>query len=144
MINIKVIDITVFIIANLVNCLMVAIFLTRAAGMNKAEHVLGFILVLLALPVGAAISLNFIYNREWWTIVLPSFFIIVCIAEFLLDYILKFDFRHSSLLWPYLTVYYMALLGLIGYSFGMGKVYGFITLFSYFLNQAATWYAHTR
>ena len=144
MISIKVIDITIFIIANLVNCLMVAIFLTRAADMNKAEYVLGLILVLLALPVGAAICLNFIKNREWWTIVLPSFFILFCIVELLLDYILKFDFRHSSLLWPYLIVYYIALLGLIGYSFGMGKVYGFITLFTYFLNQAAIWYAHSR
>ncbi len=62
--------------------------------------------------------------------------------ELLFDYILKLDFRNTALLWPYIVVYYLALMGMIGYSFSIGRPYGFITLGTYFLGLLATWYGH--
>lgn len=143
-INFLTIDIVLFVIANLVNLLLVAVFLVRPRGLEKVEYVLGIVVVAMALPVGAAVILNVLGKREWWTFVLPLFLILFLKIELLFDYILKLNFRDTALRWPYIFVYYLGLLAMIGYSFSMGKPYGFVTLSTYFLNLLATWYGHTR
>lgn len=138
-----IIDKTIFTIANLVNLLLVALFLSRMKQLDKLEFTIGIIVVGMALPLSAIVIMNIIAKREWWTIVLPLILILYCLIELLFDYILKIDFRNTNLLWPYITVYYLALMGMIGYSFLIGKPYGFITLSTYFMNLMATWLAHS-
>jgi hypothetical protein len=140
----RTIDLAVFIIANLVNLLLIGIFLSRPSGLEKLEHILGLIVVGLILPVGAVILLNALAKREWWTIVLPSLLILYLILELLFDHILKLDFRSTALLWPYLLVFYVALMAMIGYSFLIKKSYGYVTLCTYFLSLLATWYSYAK
>jgi hypothetical protein len=140
----RMIDTAIFIIANLVNLLLVVIFLSRPKGLKRIEYVLGLITVAMILPVGIAVILNILGKREWWTIVLPLIFFVFLVAELFLDYILKLDFRKTKLLGPYLFVYYLALMAMIGYSFLIGKPYGYITLSTYFLNLFATWYSYSK
>jgi hypothetical protein len=45
---------------------------------------------------------------------------------------------------PYLLLFYLALMAMIGYSFLLGKTYGYITLATYFLHMAATAYSYGR
>jgi len=142
--DIRTIDLVIFIIANLVNLLLIGIFLSRPRGLRRAEHVLGLILVSMILPVGLAVLLNILEKREWWTIVLPLLLILYLLIELLFDYLLKLEFRKTALLWPYLLVFYVALMAMIGYSFLIGKAYGFATLATYFLSLLATWYSHAR
>lgn len=66
------------------------------------------------------------------------------ILELLLDFVWKLNFRETGWLAPYLILYYLSLLGMIGYAFGVDKRCGFITLVSYFINQVATFYAYFR
>lgn len=140
----QIIDLTLFAVANLVNVLMVGIFLSRPKGLKRVEKGLGIVLIVLAIPVTISILLNIAGKREWWSIVLPSLLVMFLIVELILDYILKLDFRHTSLLWPYLLLYYISLWGMIGYTFLIGKPYGFFTLITYFLNLLATWYSYSR
>jgi len=98
----------------------------------------------MGAPVGGAVVLNGINGREWWAIVLPLFLILHCVIELLLDYVLRLNFRKTALLWPYISVYYLALMGMIGYNFLVSQIYGFVTLATYFLNLLATWYAHSK
>ena len=140
----RLLDISLFAIANLGNLLLIGIFLARAKGHPRVEWVLGLIFVSLILPVAVAVILNATRKREWWTVALPLLLILFCLVELLLDYILKLDFRNTALCWPYIALYYLALLGMIGYSFSLGKAYGFITLSTYFLGLLATWYGHSR
>ena len=140
----RIIDIGVFIIANVVNLLLIGIFLSRPKGAKKAEHTLGIFLVAMILPVGVALVLNFLGKRDWWTIVLPLIFVVFLKVELLFDYILTWNFRKTRWLWPYLFLYYLALMAMIGYSFLIGRPYGFITLGTYLLGLAATWYSYTR
>ena len=137
----RIVDITLFVIANLVNLLMVGIFLARPKGLERVEFVLGIVVVAMALPVGAAVISNILGKREWWTTVLPLLLLLFLVIELLFDYILKIDFRSTALLWPYIIVYYLGLMGMVGYSFLIGKPYGFVTLGTYFLNLFATWYS---
>ncbi len=75
----RIIDIAIFVIANLINLLLIGIFLSRPKGLKKVEHVLGLFVV-----------------------------------------------------------------AMIGYSFLIGKTYGFVTLGTYFLGLFATWYSYSK
>lgn len=136
------VDLMMFAIANGVNVLLTAIMLSRSAGLRRVERVLGLVLVFLALPVTLGVVLNALGGREWWTIALPSLLVVHLVLELLLDYILKIDFRHTRLLGPYLLIFYLAQMGMIGYSFATGRVWGFVTLGTYFLSLLATWVSY--
>jgi hypothetical protein len=140
----RIIDTAIFIIANLVNLLLVGIFLSRPKGLKRVEYILGLIVVAMILPLGIAVILNVHGKREWWAVVLPLILLSFLVIELFFDYILKLDFRKTKLLGPYLLVYYLALMAMIGYSFLVGKSYGFITLSTYFLNLFATWYSYSK
>ena len=140
----RVVDVAVFVMANLVNVLMIGIFLSRPKGLERVEHRLGLVQIALALPVGVAVIVNAVGKREWWFVVLPTFLVAFLIVELLFDTVVKLEFRNTRLLWPYLLLYYLALMGMIGYCFQVGVVYGFITLATYFLNLFATWYSYSK
>jgi hypothetical protein len=137
------VDLVVFSLANLMNLIMVIVFLTRAAGAARIEF-LGLIWAGFIIALSAVVLLNIRARRAWWTVALPSLLIAFLILEIILDYILRIDFRSTRLLGPYLALYYLALLGMIGYSFQMGRRSGFITLATYFINQIATLYSYFR
>ena len=135
------VDLAVFTLANLMNIIMVIIFLSRAAGATRSS-IVGLIWVGFIVVLSIVVFLNVRGRREWWTIALPALLIAFLILELILDYILQIDFRSTRLLGPYLLLYYAAILGMIGYSFQIGKLYGFITLLTYFINQIATFYSY--
>jgi CDP-diglyceride synthetase len=140
----KTIDVGVFIIANVVNLLLIGIFLSRVKRVVNVEFVLGIVVVAMALPLIGAVIANILSRREWWTIVLLLPMILYCIVELVLDYVLKVKLRSTSLLWPYLTLFYLGLIGMVGYSFSVGKAYGLLTLVTYFLNLFAAWYSYSK
>ena len=128
----------------LFNLLMAAIFLTRPRGWKRFERIAGLVMVALALPIGAAVVLNALGGRQWWFVVLPLPLILHCLVELLLDYILKVDFRQTRLQGPYLVLFYLGQIGMIGYAFAAEPVYGFVTLATYFLCLGAARYAHAK
>lgn len=138
------IDVGLVIIANLANLLLVGIFLSRPWGRDMLEFVLGLVFVALALPLTGAVLLNALAGRPWWTIALPIPLIQFCGVELILEYLLKLDFRHSDLLRPYLLLYYVSLVAMMGYAFGVAKVAGLVTLGTYALSLGATWYSYSR
>jgi hypothetical protein len=138
------IDLAVFAIANLTNLLLAVMFLFRSRGKAKAGSLFGWGAVVLGIPLLAAVIINALGGRPWWSFVLPGLLVLYDVVEFGLDYLLKFDFRHSRWLGPYLGLFYIALMGMIGYSFAVGKPFGFITLATYFVILAATAYSQSR
>jgi len=119
-------------------------FLVRARWNQKAAKILSVSVLITGIPLSIAIVINASGQREWWTVVFPAILLAHFLMELILDTILRLEFRSTKLLWPYLAVYYLALLAMIGYSFGIGKVFGFITLGTYFVNLAATGYSYAR
>ncbi len=140
----RMVDTALFVVANLVNILLTGIFLSRPWGLRRLERILGLASIALVLPVGLAVVINALGGREWWMVVLPSLLVAFLIMELILDYILQVPFRSSRLLGPYLLLYYLSLMGMIGYAFLVSEAYGFITLATYFLNLLATWYSYSR
>ena len=143
-VDFRIIDIGIFVIANVINVLLIGIFLSRPKGLQKVERVFGLTCVSMILPVGVAIILNILGKREWWSTILPMILVLFLAIELLFDYILNLNFRKTRWLWPYLLLYYSALMAMIGYSFSIGKSYGFVTLGTYFLCLFATWYSYSK
>jgi hypothetical protein len=137
-------DLSVVIIANLTNLLLALMFLFRGRGRTKTGSGFGWAAVILGIPLLAAAILNASGGRPWWSYILPGLLVLYDLVEFVLDYLLKFDFRHSHWLGPYLGLYYLALMGMIGYSFAVSKPFGFVTLVTYFINLAATAWSFAR
>jgi hypothetical protein len=123
-------------IANLINLIMVVVFILRSMFQGHLA-VVGIIWVIFILLLLLGVVYNINDRREWWAVVIPLLLGIFLILEVMLDYILQFEFRNTPILGPYLLLYYVSILGMIGYSFRVGKKFGFITLATYFLSQFA-------
>lgn len=138
------IDTIVVIIANLINIGMITIFWARTRHNFQLEHRIGGAQLTLIVPLLVVTVFNSVDSREWWTIVLPLLMVSFLLVELLLDYVLKLNFRQTRLLGPYLLLYYLALMGMIGYAFLTSEVLGFITLATYFIQLAATAYSYRK
>jgi hypothetical protein len=135
------IDIVAVVVINLMNLLMVPIFLLRTTQVELPQ-VVGWVWVAFILILAAVVVVNIRSRREWWAIALPLLLGVFLMVEVALDYIARYDFRSTSLLGPYLLLYYASILGMIGYSFLTEKRVGFITLVTYFLSQIAALYSY--
>lgn len=138
------VDVLVILTANAVNLLLVGIFLSRPAGRRDVERIAGLASIALAIPLSFAAGWSASAARPWWTVVLPALLVAFLLVELVLDYVLKTDFRHTRLLGPYLLMYYVSLMGMIGYAFLIEPMYGAITLATYFLNLGATAYSYAK
>lgn len=119
------------------------IFYFRIRQNKQAEHYLGLAVVFTAIPILIGLVLNY-NDNEIWKSILPLFTIVFCVLEYILDYILKSDFRKTRMLGIYLLFFYLAMFGLIGFSFLANKTYGYVTLISYFINLLLTWYSYSK
>ncbi|HYA48218.1 MAG TPA: hypothetical protein VEG35_00850 [Burkholderiales bacterium] len=140
----RIVDLAVFAITNATNLLLAVMFIARGRRSEKVERATGLAVVAMAFPLAAASTLNALGRRAWWTWGLPLLMVVFCIVEYLVDYALKVEFRGRRAMKPYLILYYLALMGLIGYSFLTGRIYGYVTLATYFLHLAATAYSFAR
>lgn len=143
----RLVDLGVFVVANVINLLLVVIFLARAGAMTRetpVERIAGLVVVAMALPLAAAVVANALARRGGWFWGLPLVTLVYLIVEFVLDYALRMDFRSTGLLVPYLILFYLGQFAMIGYAFMVGKPHGFITLVTYFINLAATFYSYAR
>ena len=138
------IDVTMVVIANLVNIALTGIFLTRPFKLDQVEYFLGLFLSGLVLPIIGLVALNWRSHREWWTIVLPLLLAGFLLLDFILDYILGINWRITWMKGPILLFYYASVMVMIGYAFLTGKVYGVVTLITYFLCLGATLYSLSR
>ena len=143
LINHRKVDLVAIAVANLFNLIMIPIFIIRTM---QPEHspLAGIVWVVFIAVLAVVIFQNVGAKRERWFILMPALFGIFLIVEVILDYVLKIDFRNTGLLTPYLILYYISILGMIGYSFLVEKKYGFITLVTYFLSQFAALYSYMK
>ena len=141
--NHNLIDLTAISVTNIFNIIMVAVFIFRTLQTRHLQGV-GIVWVMFIATLGIVIFRNIQAKRGRWFIILPLLMWIFLIIEVVLDYVLRLDFRNTSLIGPYLLLYYISILGMIGYSFLVEKKYGFITLVTYFLSQFAALYSYIK
>ncbi len=138
------VDLAAVLAANLMNLLLGAMFYLRTRRQPRAASAAGWLAVTMAIPLALAAAVNLLNPRGIWFWALPLVTIAYCIVELFLDGILKIEFRHSRLLGPYLALYYLGLMAMIGYAFLARESYGFVTLFTYFANLGLTAYSFSK
>ena len=137
------IDLVAVAVANLMNIIMVGVFVLRSLMIGRLRAV-GAVWGAFILVLAVVILLDVRANREWWAIVLPLLLMVFLIVEVVLDYIVEYEFRSTTLLGPYLCLYYVSILGMIGHAFLTERKYGFVTLSTYFLSQIAALTSYVR
>lgn len=138
----KRIDLIVVYLANLINVIMGFLFVARISALSPVEGVLGIVAMIMGFCLGAIAFINRRNKRNKWEtyLLIPVF--LFFIVELVLDYILDFDFRSTTLAVPYVLFYYVGLWGLIGYAFRFDEKWGFLTLVTYFLNMSLSVLQH--
>ena len=72
-----------------------------------------------------------------------GFVFLYILVEFLLDYVLKFDFRQKwSTHAPYIVLEYIALFSLIGIAFDIDRVWGYLVSISFWILMASLIYVY--
>lgn len=129
-------------LANLINVIMVFLFVARISALSPVEGVLGIVAMIMGFCLGAIAFINRRNKRNKWETYLLIPIFLFFIVELVLDYILDFDFRSTTLAVPYVLFYYVGLWGLIGYAFRFDEKWGFLTLVTYFLNMSLSVLQH--
>jgi hypothetical protein len=137
-------DLIVVVVANLLNLVLVGMFLARVHGPRILAFALGLGAVALAIPLLGIVVMNAVEARDWWAILLPCFAATFLVLTAVLDYVLHSDFRHTRFLWPYVALFYWSLMMLVGYAFLVGLNLGFITLGTYYACVAASLYEYSK
>ncbi|MGD2145279.1 MAG: hypothetical protein PVH41_01130 [Anaerolineae bacterium] len=137
------IDLVAVAVANLTNIAIVVVFLLRTTRIGRL-WVGGLVWMALALLLAIVVALNIRMRRDWWATLLPLLLIVFLVVEVALDYVTRYDFRNTALLVPYLMLYYLSILGMIGYAFLVRRDYGYVTLATYFLSQVAALYSYLK
>ncbi len=129
------VDLVAVSLANLINVVMAALFTARISGFPQIQYVLGVVAMTMGFALGYIAFLNRRNRRDKWLTYLLTPILLFFIVDFFLDYVLASSFRSTSLVIPYVALYYVGLWGLIGYSFRFDKKWGFVTLATYFANM---------
>jgi hypothetical protein len=105
---------TVWAVVNAVNVLQAAGFLSRVAtGDRDINHMLGHIIVALAVPAGVALVAFLQARAGWRQWIGPAVYLVFVAVELAVDYIWPVEFRapmRYSILVPYLALFFGAIL----------------------------------
>ncbi len=113
------------------------VFILRMAGYPKAGFWIGIAALCLAVPLVWLLWRAPALQRPPLYYVLIALVLAWLIAELLLDYILKADFRGGGpLLISYVVLFFAAGGGLIGMAFQAGKAWGIVAITMFLITAA--------
>lgn len=135
------IDLGVVICVNLFNLLLAAMFWGRVSDNPSIARLAGVSSLVLGIPLAVFAAANLVQRRPWWTVALPLLLVLFLLIELVFDYILKIEFRQTWLVGPYLLLYYLGSMVMVGYAFIVKTPYGVLTLITYFIQVALGVYA---
>jgi len=105
---------TVWGVVNAVNILQAAGFLSRLrAGSMAVNHVLGYVMIVLAIPAMAAMIAFVRTGTGWLHLIGPSVFLAFVALMIVVDYVWPVEFRSPmryGILVPYLVLFFGAIL----------------------------------
>jgi hypothetical protein len=122
------------ILANLMNILLISIFVARLSERPKIEHWLGIILLLSIVPLTYLFISGISIKRPLLYFIQIGLMMAYLVVEFLLDYLLKVDFRQTPrIVIPYLMLFFSGTGGMIGVASQAGRGWSVATIVSFLL-----------
>jgi hypothetical protein len=122
------------ILANLINVLVIAVFVARLCNKPKIEYWFGIILILGIIPLTYLFITAIDIKRPLLYFIQIGLMVTYLVVELVLDYILKIDFRQNQrIVIPYIMLFFSGTGGMIGVASYAGKVWIIVTVISFFL-----------
>jgi len=120
------------ILANLINILLISVFIARLSHRPKIEHWLGVVLLLSIVPLTYLFITAIRIKRPLLYFVQIGLMVIYLIVEFVLDYALKVDFRQNQrIVIPYVVLFFSGTGGMIGVASQAGKTWSVATVIGF-------------
>jgi len=132
-------------LALLINLLSSVVFLFRINKLERAEFLAGLTMVFLILPLIILEISSFSYLRSGLFYIQINLMILFLIVEFILDYIIKSDFRKNrlkSIL--YVMLFFSSTGGMIGVSSLAGIYWMYSAIVSYFIMAGLAFYQRSK
>jgi len=131
------------VVANINNILLTFLFLARIYKYPKIEYWLGIVFMLSIVPITYMLIKAIESKRAILYFVQLSLMIIFIVVEFLLDYLLKLDFRQNqNYVIPFLILFYASFGGMIGIASHSGKQWIVITVITFLLMTTVSLIMH--
>lgn len=120
--------------ANLINVLVIAVFIARLSNRPKIEYWLGIALISSLVPLAYLFITAFGFRRPFLYFIQIGLMITYLVVELLLDYIFKVDFRQNQgIVLPYVMLFFAGTGGMIGVASHAGKVWIVVTVISFLI-----------
>lgn len=121
------------------------IFIFRLQNQEVTEYWLGIVFMVSAVPLLYLIYTGVQLNRPTLYFIQLGIMIGFIILELLLDYIFKFDFRHTNwMVISYVTLFFAATGGLIGLASQAGKSWTIISIILFFIMAGLAFYQRAK
>ena len=122
------------IVANLINVLVITVFIARLSNRPKIEYWLGITLISSFVPLTYLFITAFGFRRPFLYFIQIGLMITYLVVELLLDYIFKVDFRQNQgIVIPYIMLFFSGTGGMIGVASHAGKVWTVVTVISFLI-----------
>ena len=133
----------IFIVANAVNLLSAAMFITRVR-LPERTGLFGNLALLMGLPAAILAVLGMANQVGLMTWLMPLLYAGFSVFGLLVDVILKIEFRQPrrpAILVPFLLLFFISLIGMWGMLWNLGVLPWAITGLTYFAMVGASFYA---
>lgn len=125
-------DVAFVIAAVAFNWLIAGILIATKRGQTELRSTLGIVFVLLGVPFGIVFVHRLFEGSDLGLLLALGSVLVYILVELLLDYVLKIDFRRNAVTHiPYIALEYTAMFSLIGISFLIDSVWGWIVSLSF-------------
>ena len=106
---------TVWVVVNAVNLLQTVGFISRVrtGGSMAINHILGYVIIALAVPAAVALVAFLLAGAGWLYWAGPAVYLAFVVFEVIVDYVRPVEFRspmRKSILVPYLVLFFGAIL----------------------------------
>jgi hypothetical protein len=120
-------DFAFLVLAVAFNLLIVGVLIATKRERLEFRRALGAAFVSMEIPFTLIFAHFLLEGRDLRTMISFGFVLLYIAAEFILDYVLKVEFRHKPITHiPYIVLEYIALFSLIGIAFSIDRVGGSI------------------
>jgi hypothetical protein len=125
------------------NLLIVCIFVAQKHGWAKQVKILGMLWLLLTIPFAVVFVRYFTEGKRLGIMASFGLVFLYILVEFLLDYVLKIDFRRTWITHaPYIVLEYVALYCLIHIAFEVDRTWGYLVSISFWILLAGLVYVY--
>lgn len=141
--NISIFDWIFVISAILFYLLIIGVFIAVKKKKEKLIKYFGCLTILLAIPLAIVFINYLLIGKELWIIIFMAIIFGYLLAELLLDFVFKIDFRAD---WkkhvPYIVLFYIVSFGFIGISISIDPILGWIVSFAFWAELGAVIYSY--